>query len=255
VNFRSRLLSSLILLAVGCGGDDGGDKSTSDGGSLIDANLKPDGDSAVTSTGDAGVTDVSKSILPWKEGNSWTYKVTGDGEVTMKVTTIGPLEVVGGTGVNKDKLANKVTTAKGASDQTISWQVEDETGDLVIRLREQSFGAKTGLLQTDEFYDPYKIHIDGSPAHSVAGATWVQNYKDTKNDVKNGTTATTDESDVWRVDGVDQTVTVPAGTFKATVYIKGGGSNLKTYWYTPGVGKIKETGSQTEELVSYTISN
>ena len=36
--------------------------------------------------------------------------------------------------------------------------------------------------------------------------------------------------------------------------MKAGGSNLKTYWYVPGVGKVKETGGQTEELVSYEVA-
>jgi len=33
------------------------------------------------------------------------------------------------------------------------------------------------------------------------------------------------------------------------VFIKAGGDKPKKYWYQRGVGKIKETGTQTEELV------
>ena len=61
------------------------------------------------------------------------------------------------------------------------------------------------------------------------------------------------ERDPWTVDAVSQMVTVPAGTFRAIVLTKAGGSSLKTYWYVPGVGKVKETGGQTEELVSYEV--
>ena len=40
----------------------------------------------------------------------------------------------------------------------------------------------------------------------------------------------------------------------ATVFQKAGGDSVKTYWYAPGVGKIKEAGSQTEELVSFEVA-
>ena len=48
-------------------------------------------------------------------------------------------------------------------------------------------------------------------------------------------------------------VTVPAGTFDAVVLIKSTATGSKTYWYVPGVGKVKETGGQTEELVSFDV--
>jgi hypothetical protein len=50
-------------------------------------------------------------------------------------------------------------------------------------------------------------------------------------------------------------VTVPAGTFTA-VYLQkvsATGGSAKTYWYVPGVGKVKESGGQLEELVSYSL--
>lgn len=206
------------------------------------------------SEGDAQTANVvvtSGPLLPWKEGNTWTYRVTGDGEQSTKVTTVGPLESVGGTGPHAQAQANKVVTKKGELDQTLSWQVSD--GVRVVRYREQSFGAKTGLLQLEEHWNPAKLHIDGSPARIAAGANWIEEYQETKLD-PNAAPVTTTQRDSWRVDAVDQIVTVPAGTFKAIVLIKAGGSNLKTYWYVPGVGKVKETGGQTEELVSYQVA-
>jgi hypothetical protein len=49
-------------------------------------------------------------------------------------------------------------------------------------------------------------------------------------------------------------VTVPAGTFTA-IYLQkaSGGGTTKTYWYVPGVGKVKEDGGQLEELVSHEL--
>jgi hypothetical protein len=186
-------------------------------------------------------------LMPWAVGNSWTYRVTDkdDGRST-KVTTIEAEERVGGKGPHKDEMAFKVVTKKGESDQTISWQLE--IGDKVVRYREQSFGAKSGELQLEEHWDPYKLHVDGTAAHRKAGATWLEVYEETKLPVDAAS------STRWTVDSPDEVVSVPAGTFHAIVFQKAGGGSLKTYWYVPGVGKVKETGSQTEELVSYEVA-
>src|SRR5678816_4723616 len=97
------------LVGAGCG-------DTDPGQGMIDTTCQP-------ATG---------AMLPWKEGNSWTYAVNDEGVVSMKVTTIGALEPVGGTGPNASVQANKVVTAKGVMDQTISWQAP--MGDSVCLL-------------------------------------------------------------------------------------------------------------------------
>lgn len=196
---------------------------------------------------DAGLTG---ALLPWREGNTWTYRVTKDGEVTMKVVTIGAEEPVAGSGPNSGKLANKVTTMKGAMDETVSWQALE--GERVVRYREQSFGAKTGLVKLEEHWSPHKLHVDGAMAHRMPGAQWTETYEETKLP-SDGPASTATAQDVWLVDG-EQDVTVPAGTFRSIVLRKTGETSAKTYWYVPGVGKVKETGGQTEELVSFQVA-
>jgi hypothetical protein len=189
-------------------------------------------------------------LLPFETGFSWTYRVTGDGESFTKVTTVGAPEPVG-IGPHASTLAYKVVTMKGDDDQTISWQSVE--GERVVRYREQAFHAATGQLEAEEWWSPAKLHVDGSAAHTTPGARWLEEYRETKQNA--GELAQTEtERDPWTVDGVDQSVTVPAGTFRAIVLTKSGGSAQKTYWYVPGVGKVKETGGQTEELVSYEVS-
>ena len=63
-------------------------------------------------------------LLPWAVGNNWTYRVTKDGIVTLKTTSIGEAEMVGGDGPNAEAMAYNVTTAKcdDANYQTASWQ-------------------------------------------------------------------------------------------------------------------------------------
>jgi hypothetical protein len=205
---------------------------------------------ATTDEGGKTCTAATGALLPWKVGNSWTYKVTEDGEVTQKVTTIEAQEVVGGSGPNAGKMAYKVVTKKGVNDQTISWQAPE--GDKVVRYREQSFSKSSGLLELEEHWDPYKLHIDGTAEHMVAKTTWLESYKETKTQ-PTGAVSTATSMDFWTVASECETIQVLSDTYNAVKFTKAGG-DLKTYWYVPGVGKVKETGGQTEELVSKEVS-
>lgn len=224
----TRLFQVMVLvcvIAAGCGGTTSADPTTK---------------------GEA----TSGPLLPWKAGNRWTYRVTDDGEVSEKVTTVGDPEPVGGTGPNRDVLANKVVTLKGTSDKTISWQTA--SGTSIVRYREQSFSASTGELELEEHWDSHKLHIDEAPERVVAGASWLEVYQETKQPTgEQPSTETVRER--WTVLADDEPVTVPAGTFRAVVLQKAGSSKAKTYWYVRGVGKVKETGGQSEELVSFEL--
>ena len=199
-----------------------------------------------------GCTAPAGAMLPWKTGNTWTYQVNDEGVMTVKSTTIGDQELVGGTGPNKDAMAYKVVTHKSQMDQTVSWQAP--LGDGVIRFREQSFSASTGELELEEHWDPHKLHVDGSTEHRVTEATWLEIYQETKLPV-GGTPESHEAHDRWSVLSACESVTVPAGTFEA-VYLQkvsATGGSAKTYWYVPGLGKVKESGGQLEELVTSTL--
>jgi hypothetical protein len=231
---------SLLLLALvaGCGSTDPSQPPTGNGGNDGGRN----GDS-----GGSTCQRPSGALLPWKVGNKWTYTVTEPGLVTQKMTTIGALEVVGGTGPNAAKMANKIVTQKGMMDQTISWQAL--VGDKVVRYREQSFNEMTGLLELEEHWDPYKLHIDGSADKLVMRMTWIEEYKETKLLV-GGQPLTTTAMDAWQVAAECETVEVLGKTYQAYRITKGS-TDTKTYWYVPGVGKVKESGMQLEELVKF----
>jgi hypothetical protein len=191
-------------------------------------------------------------MLPWRTGNSWTYRVNDDGIVSMKETVVGAMEPVAGSGPNMDALAFKVVTHKGAMDQTVSWQVP--SGDTVIRYREQTFSASTGALELEEHWDPHKLHVDGTAARRATGASWLEVYQETKLPV-GAAPGTNEAHDRWTVLSACDSVTVPAGTFTAIQVqkVSATGGSAKTYWYVPGVGKVKESGGQLEELVNYTL--
>jgi hypothetical protein len=196
-------------------------------------------------------------LLPFEVGNNWTYQVTEAGVVSLKTTTIGNLEEVGGDGPNASRMAYHVTTAKGAdlNDHTESWQApSDDEPERVVRFREQSFNAKTGDLDTDEYWDPSKLHVDGTAAHTEDGVDWLEQYSETK--IAAGATmpVTHAVAERWFVVSANESVKVPAGSFDHTIHLKKvGGSSTKEYWYLRGVGKLKELGTQTEELTKYEL--
>jgi len=235
VTSSSLILAALACLLFGCGSVD----------------TKPDQEA----TGGAGPLPEGP-LLPWAVGNNWTYQVTKAGVVSLKTTSIGEAEAVGGEGPNAETMAFHVTTAKGTdlNDHTESWQApSDDEPERIVRYREQSFDVSSGALELDESWEPHKLHVDGTAAHTVKGASWLESYAETKLPV--GLSASThDVRERWTVLDDDETVEVPAGTFEHVIHFqKVGGSSTKDYWYLRGVGKVKETGSQTEELTEYKL--
>jgi len=212
----------LCALSQGCGGGDSPSEQA-----------PPDGD-----------------LLPLAEGNTWTYRVTDGSDVTEKVVTVGKEEKVGGTGPNKNKNAFK-TSSKRVSETTFSWQARVD--GKVVRYRDETIDADSGDVKVDEFWAPYRLHVDGSEEHTDEGASWLEQYTETA--TKSGKLKAAETvRERWTVVSSEESVTVPAGTFDAVVLQKAGGTKLKTYWYVPGIGKVKETGGQTEELVDYELA-
>lgn len=193
----------------------------------------------------------SRDLLPLAEGNTWTYRVTDGDEVTMKTVSVGAEEAVGGDGPNKAERAFK-TKSERDGEITLSWQAQVD--GKVIRYRDQTTDKKSGEVSIDEYWDPYRVHVDGTEEHLVEGASWLEEFEETA--TKQGETKDSETvRERWTVLSESDEVTVPAGTFDAIVLQKAGGTKLKTYWYVPGVGKVKESGGQVEELSDYQIED
>jgi hypothetical protein len=260
-DFRGHAGSAGTGAVAGAGasaGDASGGSPTDAGssaGGVAPGGAPSDGGTPAEVGGSGGVPDpgVDAPLLPWQVGNSWTYRITKKGSVSEKTTVVGEQEMVGGDGPNAELFANHVTTDKGAADHTESWQTPSATDPLrIVRYREQAFSASTGKLSSETYYEPEKLHVDGTPEHTVAGATWLEEYSETALDV--GLPPTThDVSERWTVIADDETLKVPAGTFQGVIHLRKVGNSTKDYWYLRGVGKLKETGTQTEELTAYTL--
>jgi hypothetical protein len=195
------------------------------------------------------------TLMPFKTGNSWTYRVSDGTTVSEKTTTIGKLETIGGTGPHAADMAFNVVTRKGMdlADQTISWQAPSvDDPERIVRYREIGYGATTQMPKLETHWDPEKLHIDGRKEILVDGKTWLEHYGETKTTFDELLPVSTMETDSWTVLSVDVTVTAADVAYEHTVHFQkvSGSGARKEYWYKPDVGKIKETGTQTEELVS-----
>jgi hypothetical protein len=220
-----------LLLASGCGSDAPAHSN----------------DSTVVGTG---------ALLPWKVGNTWTYRVTDGAEVSDKTTTVESEAPVGGTGPNAALMAYRVVTRKGTmlNDETESWQAPlPDSEDKVVRYREISYSAKTGMPTLETTWAPYKLHVDGRAETLTQDFTWREDYEETKTAYDGTPPEMGTQSDRWTVIGLDETVSVAGKTYEHAVHFQKFSNSAKDYWYLRGVGKLKETGSQTEELVSYTV--
>ncbi|MSP17291.1 MAG: hypothetical protein EXR73_11920 [Myxococcales bacterium] len=224
------LLASLLLASCGTG-----DPVTPDAGALA-----------------ADALPAAQRYLPLATGNSWTYRVSdpAGGPPEQKTSTIEALEDVGGT--KAGVIAFRVLTEK-LDGSTTSWQ--EDLGDRVVRHHEIARDL-AGAVTSEETYDPAKLRLDESAAHLVVGASWSDVYTEISTDPVTGATTPVTKTEAWSVVAVDESVTVPAGTFSCLRVRRMGsavGQSDKTYYFARGVGKVKETGGQTEELVSSSL--
>ena len=195
--------------------------------------------------------------LPMAVGNTWTYRVIDpvDG-VSTKVNTIDRKEKVGGTGPNADKMAFHALTEKtsgAGEDMTESWQDVLEDGS-VVRYREVAYKAGTNTVNGEEHWDPYKLRIDNAPAHIADDATWTEKYAETKIDASMPVTA--QRTDGWTVEGVDVPCGPVNGEMLSCIRLRkaaDGAAAGKTYWFARCVGKVREMGTQVEDLMDYEL--
>jgi hypothetical protein len=212
---------------LGCGSDSGGGV-----------------DAAVVECPSAG------RYLPLATGMSWTFRTTNktDGIIGVKTQTVGALEDVGGS--KAGTMAYRLTTTKTGG-TVVSWQ--EDTGDRILRHREQDMA---GGSQSDEIYDPYKLRIDETAAHTAMDASWVETYDEIATPAGTTVPTTTPKTETWTVEAVDEQVTVPVGTFCALRVRKVSAADVagsdKTYWFVRGVGKVKEEGvDRLEQLTEF----
>ena len=218
----------------------------------------------------------AESFYPQKPGNSWTYLVTPLVDIdvpTFKVVKIDEAGPVGGDGGSAQRPAYRHTTCKespspeackqppGAdnkTDQTVGWL--GTYNKVIANYREQAFKKFTTMMTEEDWWEPYRTKIDQRPDHLMAGAMWTETFREYKRPW-NGPMTVSKQTETWRVEAVGETIVVnpPGGaprTYPNCIKISHNtatGATTKTFWYARGIGKVKEMGTQMEELIDYTV--
>ncbi len=226
-----------LLLVAGCG-------APAINNNMANQPLAQDGAMPMMTTG---------RFQPLAVGAQWVYQVTDTNNVAYtKTSSVLSLEDVGGPFAGT--MGYKVTETVKSSTQ-YTWYQSTDTD--VRRLHDQSLDS-TGAMSDEDWYSPYNLRIDEAPEHLTAGAMWQLTYQDQHTNAKKGTNKTTTTTENWSCDAAAETVTVPAGTFSAVRITRAdtaSGGSVKTQWFAPGVGKIRESNNSghLEVLTSYSI--
>ncbi|HVV16046.1 MAG TPA: hypothetical protein VHH90_02490 [Polyangia bacterium] len=229
-------LGGLLVAAAGCGAKGG---QTSNVG--VTTPLAADGAVPTTTTG---------RYQPLSVGASWIYQVTDTNNVAYtKTSDVTAFEDVGGAFAGT--MTYKTSETVKSTTQYTWYQMTDTD---VRRLHDQTLDS-SGAQSTDDWYTPYDLRIDETPEHLTPGAAWQLSYADAHTSAKKPA-KTTMITENWSCDAVNETVTVPAGTFSAVRITRvdtASGGSAKTQWFVPGVGKVREENNSghLEVLTSY----
>lgn len=232
-------LAALAAVAgAGCGSSNG---SGSGGSGGTSGALAVDGAVPLVTTG---------RYQPLVVGTTWVYNVTDTGVAYTKNSAVESYEDIGGVaaGIMGYKVSETIKTST-----QLTWY--ESTATDVRRHHDQQIDAN-GVMSSEDWYTPYDLRVDESADHLMAGAAWTMSYMDAHTSAsKPAATKTITEN--WTTDAVNETVTVPAGTFGALKITRTDTSDgtAKSQWFVPGVGKIREsnTTGHLEELTSYMI--
>jgi hypothetical protein len=224
-----RQLASILVFTIACGSSgSGGDD-------------QPQPDSTVAN---------DMRYNPWSTGAVWSYKLTdpGTGATAMnKLTTVMAPRDVGGVHAGTMAFLVHIEQLTGSKDV-----YETFAGELDVRYQ-SIFYDGTGQMTDTDVDQPYRLKLDESAAHTVAGAQWPETFSETSTPA-GGAASTKSKTEQWRVVSPNEQITVIAGTYSALhVQRTSSGGAIQDYWYARGVGKLKETGGgQNEELMSFT---
>jgi len=242
-------------MLVGCGG----------GGSLPDADrpgtgTPPDGNVGLPDPGPDDPSTSTGSLWPLTVGSVWVYDIQDPvhGAFQKEVTVVDEREVPGMPGTRARLVHSRQDrVATGVLYEEYSYQTELPNG-LVVRLREEDH--RDGMLVRTTTWSPATVK---SLARAPTSLPW--NYQSAVQEMTvlgDGTQEDSDPTYAWHVLEMNVTVNTKAGTFTNAVKLRRDKLNdagevkdgkERTYWLVPGVGKVREEGERTEELVRYDI--
>ncbi|MDQ3266401.1 MAG: hypothetical protein M3Y59_22590 [Myxococcota bacterium] len=195
--------------------------------------------------GECAPPPAHESLWPMTVGSSWTYKITdpirGISEKRVRVEKRGTIPGTDREGTlfisEQDHLFEH------------SWQVEED--GLAKRVREEDL-SPDGTPKRSTTWSPLTIKALTLPQ----SAGWESRVTVVETIVEGGITDDKNKEFIWRVVAVDVDVTVAGVQMKAIQVLRDRQDKegkARTYWFVPGVGKVREEGERTEELTSFDV--
>ena len=194
---------------------------------------------------DSGTNMMATSFIPMAVGNRWTFRVTSSSNVeSNKVQTVTEEITVDG----ETAFVFETERANDRGTRSIQRLVDNK----LIRLSEETL--KAGSVTARYNFSPVGLRIDGNQVST--GDIYMDTHDKQELDAQGQVIATETKVHTFEIESEKELVTVPAGEFEAIrVRRDRDGGPTKTYWYVPGLGKVKEIGGQTEELVKAELGN
>lgn len=200
---------------------------------------------------DARKPATSGRYLPIAVGAKWVWLTTdpATGKSAQTQSVVEVTDSLTGSKAGIPLFRVKSTTLTGG---TVNWQ--EDTGRAVVRHREQ-FTDETGVVVSDYVYDPRKLRLDEDPAHLALNAAWTETYSDVVTRAGYGSPQTITVNADWTVVAVDEAVTVAAGSFSCLHVhrVETATGYDSHFWFARNIGKVKESGAESHELVGYSI--
>jgi hypothetical protein len=224
------LLAVIVALGAGCASTSSGDKA-----------YRPQIDPANFQA------NVDNPYYPLVPGTTLTYVETSGSEKTEnKITVTHDTKVI--MGVRCVVVHDTVTKNGRLAEDTFDWIAQDKQGAVWYFGEATKEISSSGKVST---HGSWEAGVEGGlpgilmPAHPKPDAAYRQEYRP-------GTA-----EDMGQVIGLNESVTVPAGTFSDCVKTKEWSlleSGHENKWYARGIGVVKETatGGDVAVLVSVT---
>jgi hypothetical protein len=185
------------------------------------------------------------SFFPVAVGNRWTYRVISSSNVeSTKIQTVVEEQTIDGAPVF-------VFETERANDRGTR-SVQSIIDDKLVRWSEETLLAN--VVTARFLFSPKALRVDGN--YTQTGESYSDTHDKHELDSNGNTIATVGKVHTFTIEADKDLITVPAGEFEAVRLRRDRNDGTsKTYWYVKGLGKVKEVGGQTEELVKAELGN
>jgi hypothetical protein len=243
------LAATAALALAGCGGSAPAASAGSAGGTTSGTSSAPATGGTTTSSAPAGTTAASASVpFPVGVGNTWVYKtdsaLTGSsGSVTDKMTAVSAV-----SGGQRVSMLNTIDI-DGTTTKNTAIYVFHADGSISYPI--QNMGSSISVTGDSVFWPPASQMSSGTPYHSTLHLSLNAN----------GALVRTTAHMTVQGEGTSS-VTVPAGTYSATVVkmtesftLQGHTSDIViTTWLASGVGPVQSEATLNELGANHVIS-